>query len=63
MVTAVTSAGLVDAEGNTTTTVVAPRRSVADLRGRALIVHAGGDTYSDTPPLGGGGARTACGMG
>ena len=28
----------------------------------ALIVHAGGDTYSDTPPLGGGGARVACGV-
>ena len=54
---------VVDADGNTTTTVVAPRLSVADLRGRALIVHAGGDTYSDTPPLGGGGARIACGMG
>ena len=54
---------VVDADGKTTTTVVAPRLSVADLRGRALIVHAGGDTYSDTPPLGGGGARTACGMG
>ena len=54
---------VVDVDGNTTTTVVAPRLSVADLRGRALIVHAGGDTYSDTPPLGGGGARIACGMG
>ena len=40
-----------DADGNTTTTVVAPRLSVADLRD-ALIVHAGGDTYSDTPPSG-----------
>ena len=54
---------VVNVDGNTTTTVVAPRLSVADLRGRALIVHAGGDTFSDTPPLGGGGARIACGMG
>lgn len=54
---------VVDADGNTTTTVVAPRLSTADLRGRALVVHAGGDTYSDTPPLGGGGARIACGVG
>jgi Cu-Zn family superoxide dismutase len=41
---------------------VAPRLSTADLRGRALIVHAGGDTYRDVPPLGGGGARIACGI-
>ena len=54
---------VVDADGNTTTTVVAPRLSSSDLRGRALVVHAGGDTYSDTPPLGGGGARIACGVG
>ena len=54
---------VVDADGNTTTTVVAPRLSSSDLRGRALVVHAGGDTYSDVPPLGGGGARIACGVG
>ena len=54
---------MVDADGNTTTTVVAPRLSSSDLRGRALVVHAGGDTYSDVPPLGGGGARIACGVG
>ena len=51
-----------DADGVTRTDVVAPRLKTADLRGRALIVHAGGDTYSDTPPLGGGGARIACGV-
>tara|TARA_Y100001933_G_scaffold3282_1_gene3137 strand:+ start:728 stop:1255 length:528 start_codon:yes stop_codon:yes gene_type:complete len=53
---------IVDADGSTTTEVVAPRLRTADLRGRALIVHAGGDTYSDVPPLGGGGARIACGI-
>ena len=36
--------------------------STADLKGKALIVHAGGDTYRDEPPLGGGGARVACGV-
>lgn len=42
---------------------VVPRLAVADLRGRALIVHAGGDNYRDEPkPLGGGGARIACGV-
>ena len=53
---------IVNADGSTTTEVVAPRLNTADLRGRALIVHAGGDTYSDVPPLGGGGARIACGI-
>lgn len=42
---------------------VAPRLSVADLRGRAVVIHAGGDNYRDEPkPLGGGGARIACGV-
>lgn len=36
--------------------------SVADFQGRSLMIHAGGDTYSDTPTLGGGGARLACGV-
>lgn len=54
---------VVDSDGNTTTSVVAPRLKASDLRGRALVVHAGGDTYSDIPPLGGGGARIACGVG
>ena len=53
---------IVDADGVTRTEVVAPRLKTADLPGHALIVHAGGDTYSDTPPLGGGGARIACGV-
>lgn len=53
---------VVDEDGSTPTSVVAPRLSTADLTGKALVVHAGGDTYSDTPPLGGGGARIACGV-
>jgi len=33
------------------------------LRGKALMIHAGGDNFSDQPqPLGGGGARIACGV-
>ena len=44
-------------------TVVAPRLKVSDLAGHALVIHAGGDNYSDQPaPLGGGGARIACGV-
>ena len=53
---------VIDADGTSTTAVVAPRLRVDDLKGRALIVHAGGDTYSDEPPLGGGGARVGCGV-
>ena len=53
---------VVDDDGKTNTSVVAPRLSTADLKGKALIVHAGGDTYRDEPPLGGGGARVACGV-
>lgn len=36
--------------------------TLAEIRGRSLIIHAGGDTYSDEPPMGGGGARIACGI-
>ena len=53
----------VDASGAATAPVVAPRVQLSDLAGRSLMVHAGGDNYSDTPsPLGGGGARVACGI-
>jgi len=51
-----------DANG-TTNPVLAPRLKMADLMGRALMIHAGGDNYADQPaPLGGGGARWACGV-
>jgi Cu-Zn family superoxide dismutase len=41
----------------------APRLTVADVRGHALMIHAGGDNYRDTPEkLGGGGDRVACGV-
>jgi Cu-Zn family superoxide dismutase len=34
-----------------------------DVAGKALMIHEGGDNYSDAPkPLGGGGARIACGV-
>ncbi|AXY58956.1 superoxide dismutase family protein [Acinetobacter sp. WCHAc010052] len=53
----------VDASGHANTRLLAPRLKVADIEGLAVMVHAGGDNYSDTPaPLGGGGARIACGV-
>jgi Cu-Zn family superoxide dismutase len=53
----------VDADGKATYAVLAPRLKLADVHGRSLMVHAGGDNHSDHPaPLGGGGARVACGV-
>ena len=52
----------VDKEGQASLPVLAPRLKVADLNGRSLMIHAGGDNYSDLPEkLGGGGGRIACG--
>jgi Cu-Zn family superoxide dismutase len=51
------------ADGKVTQAVNAARLKLADVAGRSLMIHAGGDTYSDMPaPLGGGGARLACGV-
>ena len=53
----------VNARGFATRSALAPRLTVADLKGHALMIHAGGDNYSDKPKkLGGGGARIACGV-
>jgi Cu-Zn family superoxide dismutase len=52
----------VAADGTASEAVNALRLSVNDVRGRAIIIHEGGDNFSDQPkPLGGGGARIACG--
>lgn len=53
----------VAADGRATQPVLAPRLKLADLANRSLMVHAGGDNHADHPaPLGGGGARVACGV-
>ena len=53
----------VDAEGNASNPVLAPRLKMSDLAGRSLMIHAGGDNHADHPaPLGGGGARLVCGV-
>ncbi|KII76354.1 superoxide dismutase family protein [Vibrio renipiscarius] len=50
-------------DGTATQPELAPRIKLADLSGRALMIHAGGDNHSDHPaPLGGGGARVVCGV-
>ena len=54
---------VVDSRGDATEAVTAPHLTVAEIRDRSIMVHTGGDNYSDTPaPLGGGGARIACGV-
>lgn len=53
----------VDASGLDTEITTAKRLRVSDVRGHAVVIHAGGDNYADTPqPMGGGGARIACGI-
>ena len=54
----------VNADGTATTPVLAPRlHKISQISQHALMVHSGGDNYSDTPEkLGGGGARMVCGI-
>jgi Cu-Zn family superoxide dismutase len=65
---------LVNADGTGEATFVSDRYRVADVLGRALIVHAGADNYANIPTryvavpdattlaTGDAGARTACGL-
>lgn len=53
----------VGADGKATGAIVAHQVKLADVRGRSFMIHAGGDNFADQPaPLGGGGARVACGV-
>jgi len=53
----------VNGDGTAGDPLVAPQLKVADLKGRAIVIHAGADNYADQPkPLGGGGGRVACGV-
>ena len=54
----------VNAEGVADYPVLAPKlRELAQIKKRSIMIHAGGDNHSDHPaPLGGGGARMACGV-
>lgn len=55
---------VVGGDGRAVVAVTAPHLTrLADVKGKALMIHAGGDNYADKPqPLGGGGARIACGV-
>jgi Cu-Zn family superoxide dismutase len=54
---------VVGQDGKANYAVLAPRLKISDIKSRALIIHVGGDNYSDKPALlGGGGARIACGV-
>jgi Cu-Zn family superoxide dismutase len=53
----------VSAKGVAKTKLDVAGLKLADMEGHSLMIHEGGDNYSDTPkPLGGGGARMACGV-
>ncbi|WP_373767613.1 superoxide dismutase [Cu-Zn] SodC [Glaesserella sp.] len=54
----------VNHDGTSTNPVLAPRlKTLGEIKGKSLMIHAGGDNHSDHPaPLGGGGARMACGV-
>lgn len=55
---------VVNADGSASYPVLAPRiKSLSEVKNHALMIHAGGDNYADSPEkLGGGGARLACGV-
>jgi Cu-Zn family superoxide dismutase len=55
---------IVSPNGSAVTALTAPRLTrLSEVRGKALMVHLGGDNFSDEPaPLGGGGVRIACGV-
>ena len=54
---------VVDEKGKSKHKLEVKGLTLADFAGHSLMIHAGGDNYSDTPkPLGGGGDRIVCGV-
>lgn len=52
-----------DGTNKGTMSVLLKNVKAKDFKNRAVMIHAGGDNYSDTPvALGGGGGRIACGI-
>jgi Cu-Zn family superoxide dismutase len=53
----------VGAQGMATSPVTVARLTLRELGGKSIVIHEGGDNYSDQPkPNGGGGTRIACGV-
>lgn len=52
----------VGAGGEAKQPVTAKRLKMDDLKSKSLMIHQGGDTYTEPPPSGGGGTRIACGV-
>jgi Cu-Zn family superoxide dismutase len=54
---------IVNDKGRAYLPVLAPRLKVTYITGKSLMIHQGGDNYSEFPnPMGGGGGRLACGV-
>jgi Cu-Zn family superoxide dismutase len=54
---------IADEHGEVDTSFRVQGLSVEEIAGRAIVIHDGGDNYSDSPkPLGGGGGRFGCGI-
>ena len=54
---------MVSPDGTVKTSFTIKDLKVKEIKNRSIMIHAGGDNYSDEPlPLGGGGARIACGV-
>lgn len=52
----------VNADGDARSSLIAPHLNIEKIEGRSVVIHAGGDNYTDAPPSGGGGPRIACGI-
>jgi Cu-Zn family superoxide dismutase len=53
----------VDAKGESKAKLKVAGLKLDDVKGKSIMIHEGGDNYADAPkPLGGGGARVACGV-
>lgn len=53
---------LVAKEGKISESVTVKDLKLADVAGRSLMIHEGGDNYTDQPENGGGKGRIACGV-
>lgn len=52
----------VSEDGKAFLPMLAPRLKTSQLDGLTVMIHSGGDNYSDQPSMGGGGNRIACGI-